>query len=313
MLLSKEVEVRWHPKNKDRYVKLGYEFTKMKDSFIIKIEHLSLGSDFLVEYICDYCGEKKEKKYDVYNKNRKKIPTDCCGDRECQQQKRIESNMKFHGVENAIERQDVKNKIAQTNIERYGVDNPFKLKHFQDKAREKIFEIYGVGNTFQSEIIKEASRKTLLEKTGYEYSMQNPDTIAKVLKTKREKYGTTFRNGHIFVNGICASKAQYELGKHLGGEINKTIQDIFVVDIFIEPDIIIEYDGSGHDLGVRLGSISKEEFLLKEDLRDKSLLKLGYRILRVVNNKDDKFSYEDISDWILENEIRYDIVEKIII
>lgn len=275
----------------------------MGEPLWIDIVHLSKGSDFMVEYICDYCGKLNAKKYEAYNKSRKKIAKDCCGNHSCQRAKREESNLKFYGVENTLEREDVKKKIAETNIRKYGVDNPFKSDYFQKIATERILDEYGVENVFQSDEIKKKIVETNLERYGYEHNMQNPASQAKALKTKMERYGTQMMGSNIFVNGICASKAQVDLGKFLGGEVNKIIDDIYVVDIFISPSIIIEYDGGGHDLSVKLGQIRKEEFDKREEQREAHLTGLGYTILRVVNKKDKDFDYNIISDWVYSNKV----------
>lgn len=44
MLISKTAIVKWNSKTKQHYVNLGYEFTKMGDSFEVKVEDLTHGS-----------------------------------------------------------------------------------------------------------------------------------------------------------------------------------------------------------------------------------------------------------------------------
>lgn len=44
MLITKFSKVRWNVKNKDRFIALGYKFTKIKDEFIVKTEDLSPNS-----------------------------------------------------------------------------------------------------------------------------------------------------------------------------------------------------------------------------------------------------------------------------
>jgi hypothetical protein len=56
-ILEKEVKVKWHPTNKDWYVKKGYFFTKFRDEFTIKTMDLIKGSSkILVTKVCDDCG-----------------------------------------------------------------------------------------------------------------------------------------------------------------------------------------------------------------------------------------------------------------
>lgn len=57
MLISKTVLIKWNAKTKKHYVSLGYEFTKMGDSFEVNVNDLTLGSNVLVDVKCDYCGK----------------------------------------------------------------------------------------------------------------------------------------------------------------------------------------------------------------------------------------------------------------
>ena len=50
--------------------------------------------------------------------------------------------------------------------------------------------------------------------------------------------------------------------------------------------IDIDYDGRGHDLSVRLNKISKDEFINKEDERNKFMLNNGLKIIRFVSMDD---------------------------
>ena len=42
--LEQEVEMKWMAGIKDRYVSLGYAFTKHRDKFSVKVKDLTLGS-----------------------------------------------------------------------------------------------------------------------------------------------------------------------------------------------------------------------------------------------------------------------------
>ena len=55
-LITKTVKVKWNSSNKKHYIELGYKFTKIKDEFEVKIEHLTKGSNIKVKCICDGCG-----------------------------------------------------------------------------------------------------------------------------------------------------------------------------------------------------------------------------------------------------------------
>jgi hypothetical protein len=54
----------------------------------------------------------------------------------------------------------------------------------------------------------------------------------------------------------------------------------------VKGKVVVEYNGSGHDLRVKLGKVSKEEFSLKEAKRREDLLKKGLYLLEIDNPKD---------------------------
>ncbi len=312
MLITEEIEITWHAKTRKRYESLGYQFTKYKDKFIVKIEDLSKGSDFVVQYTCDYCGTELNNKYDVYNKRRKKIEKDCC--KECITLKVVESNLELKGYKSYLSSNEGKTKIAQTNLERYGVENVFELKEFQDKATESIKNKYGVENVFQSDEIKDKIKKTNLNKYGVEYPQQNRE-IRRLSMKNRVKNNQGYKpNGDIgFYNGVPASKMQIAIANQLGGKINFPILDVGYTDILIGNDICIEYDGGGHNLSVKIGKISQDEFDRKENKRNFKLIENGYKVLRIVNTKDLKFDTKIISDWLSDNNFRDSNLESIII
>jgi len=65
-LISKEVEMKWHPNNKEWYEDKGYVFANYGDQFEVKIEDLSKGSTALVQVQCDSCGEIVEVNWTNY-------------------------------------------------------------------------------------------------------------------------------------------------------------------------------------------------------------------------------------------------------
>ena len=55
-------------RTKQRYVDLGYEFTKFSDLFDVKVKDLNKDSNEKVEVYCDDCGKKMITPYRNYNK-----------------------------------------------------------------------------------------------------------------------------------------------------------------------------------------------------------------------------------------------------
>ena len=78
--------------------------------------------------------------------------------------------------------------------------------------------------------------------------------------------------------------------------------------MLLNDNIIIEYDGTGHDLNVRLGGISQEEFVQKENKRNKYMLSMGYKVARIVHNKEILPNRDVLLK--LKDKILYDLSEK---
>lgn len=166
MLLSNTVELKWNSKIKKHYSDLGYKYTKMGDSFIVNVEHLTNGSSAKVDVRCDYCGEIYQKYWYRYHEENQQstVHKDCCA--KCKKYKIVETSNKKYGVNSVFELKDVKEKIKATNIELYGVENPFQSDMIKQKIMETNIKRYGVPNPLKSEAIKEKSRNTCIEKYG---------------------------------------------------------------------------------------------------------------------------------------------------
>ena len=55
---NQKVEVRWNPRNKKYYERIGYVFTKMGDKIDVPIEKLPDNSSAFADVICDSCGKE---------------------------------------------------------------------------------------------------------------------------------------------------------------------------------------------------------------------------------------------------------------
>ena len=80
MLITKEVEIKWNPKNVNWYKSKGYFFTKIGDKFIVPINDVSIGCTEIVEVLCDYCNKTiTSMKYTAYkNLCKTNVNKDCC-------------------------------------------------------------------------------------------------------------------------------------------------------------------------------------------------------------------------------------------
>lgn len=128
--------MRWHPRNKLYYTKLGYTFTKIGDEFLVKVEHLTIGAKPRVKIQCDYCGSIFTRRWQNHINQYNKDIGDACD--KCKKFKTRDSMLKNYGVENPFMLEDVKEKIAKTCFETYGV---YHYSQSQD-MKERMSKLY---------------------------------------------------------------------------------------------------------------------------------------------------------------------------
>lgn len=63
VIIDTHVSMLWTSQNKNRYVALGYEFTKMGNEFLVTVSHLSPSSHKTVTTQCPICKNTKSTKY----------------------------------------------------------------------------------------------------------------------------------------------------------------------------------------------------------------------------------------------------------
>lgn len=99
-------------------------------------------------------------------------------------------------------------------------------------------------------------------------------------------------------NGIPVSKAQYSLYQILENfQLNYYYQGYYL-DL-VKDNIAIEYDGHGHDLQVKLGYISRDDFEKREQYKQELFLK-KFRLLRIKDLKDKFRNEKNIYNYIEE-------------
>ena len=194
MLVSKTATVVWNARNKTHYIDRGYTFTRMKDSFEVCVNDLTIGSQAIVQIKCDYCGDTFHRAwYTQIGLQRKRFDkSDCCGKQECLQRKaresicgkyggyaemhnasndkRMSTTMERYGVTNPFSNQEIKNRIVETNLSKYGVPYTQQSAEIRRKTVETCRKKYGVDNyveLFRGKHIKDNSPNW---KGGVEYS-----------------------------------------------------------------------------------------------------------------------------------------------
>ena len=91
------VEVKWNNNNRKRYERLGYHFTKIGDTFLIKAEDLNHSNKTIsVKVKCDYCGKEYETKFYSYINGIKTINKSCCDNQECKNKKSSDIQLLQH-------------------------------------------------------------------------------------------------------------------------------------------------------------------------------------------------------------------------
>lgn len=190
------------------------------------------------------------------------------------QEIRKQTYLAKHGVENPSQNPDIQAKKKKTWLAIYGVDHPFKAKEIQDKRKETWIVKHGVDHISKSPIIKE-------QKKAKSQITYGTDNISQADEVKAKKAKSLYSNG----TGAC-SKQQKHIHDLIGGKLNYPVGRCMVDIAFPEDGIYFEYDGSGHDLTVKRGNITKAEFKQKELKRNHFLHARGWKKICLVSRKD---------------------------
>lgn len=249
MLINEKIIVTWQNANKKWYESKGYVFTKIGDDFEISSCDLTKGSRVLVTIKCDYCGEESKKPHKYHTKIFDGIVhKDCC--EKCSPLKLKEVFLAKYGVENINQLPETNQKKVDTCRANYGVDYPGQSKEVTERMKQSRIENLGVPWAMQNNKVKRKAKKSLHE------------------------------------NGTSpCSKQQKYLHYLLGGQLNYPV-DNCNVDILLKDNIILEYNGGGHDKNVQVGVISQKDFDNKERQRDYFLKSQGYKIIKIISPRD---------------------------
>ena len=185
-----------------------------------------------------------------------------------------QTNMEKYGVEFASQADEIKQKMRETFLKKYGVNNPAKSQMIQDKIKKTNLERYGVESILSLPNFHENARKIDMERYGVYHHLQNPNILAKQKET-------------FFKNGTCpTSKQQLYLHSLYGGELNYPISYYSADICFPDEKLNIEIDLGGHNLSVKLGSLTQAEFDQKEIIRNNVIKREGYKQMRIISSKD---------------------------
>lgn len=261
------------------------------------------------------------------------------------QEKQKETVRNKYGVDNVFQSDVVKEKIKNTNLDKYGVENPQQNRLIREKTILTCLKRYGTESPLQNKNVKEKIQNTNLKKYNVEIPIKNSNVKLKKDLTMLEKYGETnpifvpelkekmiihSKNSIIkkygtypasknetiknkirqaFVknsqNMIPASRNQKYLCSLYNGMLNYNI-GFYFLDIFLEDTLIdCEYDGSGHDLCVKLGNISESEFKIKEIKRYYYLKQRNIKLFKIIHKNSEILPSDNLLINIKDYAINY--------
>ena len=180
IVVSKEVDVKIAPTTMRYYEELGYAIPKKRNkdgklvldrytSIKVKIEHLPKMANVFILAKCDYCGQEKEIRYDVYTRITERGIINRYACQNCMYIKQEESMLKTYGFKKLGSIPEFQEKQKNTNIHKYGVPYYFQTKEFNQLLRDEAKGSY----TFRD------SRKTLtcficgVEFKRYQYKIKD--------------------------------------------------------------------------------------------------------------------------------------------
>lgn len=285
MLISKTAMVYGSGPTIPYYKKLGYDM-RYHEYTEVAVEDLSPHAISLVLVQCDYCGVVVTRAYRDYTEAHRNNNADCCVN--CRKHKIKEVFQDKYGVSNPLSTVEVRQKCQDTIKQRYGVENPMHSEEIRNKVKHTNILRYGCENPAQNQAIQQKIADTNLRKYGYKAPAQSEQVQAKFRQTCQNKYGLDYPP--TLMNGIGISKTQQHLAELYNCQCNYNILG-FYVDLYCSTDnTIIEYDGGGHTLAIKLDNMSTTAFYNKELQREQVLKRAGFSMLRIINSTDKQLS-----------------------
>jgi hypothetical protein len=241
MILDKEIEIVSNAKNMAYYIGLGYKINGANQKFVIKVEHLSKGSQFKINAKCDFCGNEKKISFQNYFKNSKELKEDYCCCVKCALEKRKrtnknlysneyytnyektkETNLIKYGFESPSKNEEIKEKIKnewkiktseekdlinkkriETCIQKYNFENVSKINDIKEQKIKTSLKNWGFEHPTKNLYIKEKIKNENYKNNGFEYPMQNSEIKEKSKLTKLKIYGCSSFNNREKAKNTC--------------------------------------------------------------------------------------------------------------
>lgn len=308
IILPQTIKTKWNSKNKKYYESKGYCYSGMNTELEIDVLCLSLSSTISVKAICDYCNKELIVPYFRANIGMKVSCNHCKSKRtkeilgwsstwELPQSKESIkiTNLERYGVEHNSYNKETIEKRKQTNLKKGGFLNGW-TDYTKEKIKSNNLIKYGVEHYSTTEQFKNKVKNTCIKKYGY-------DNVRKVPQIKNKisikRINTMYKNGT-----APASKQQIYICNLLAGKLNYPIDKCSLDIAFPKEMIYIEYDGGGHNLNVKMGQITKEQFNMQQIKREKYLKSLGWKLIRIISKNDKLLSDEQFFS-IISNSKQY--------
>ena len=257
---------------------------------------------------CRYCGG--EATYMGVGKFQRFCSVKCAMNSEEVKQHCKDLLQEKYGVDNVYQLESVKNKIRSTNLEKLGVEMPIQSKAVREKAKQTCLEKYGVENVSQSEYCKEKIKKTNNERYGGNAPACSTEVQNKMRKTCEEKYGIpsyvqTQQFKDLWKNKDFVKKIkekEYKTKKN-NNSFKKSTPEIKILELlkinypdtiyqystdprypfncdFYIPslDLFIEYNGHWTHQDHIFNENCKDDLLILENIKNKSLESSFYKI-----------------------------------
>lgn len=308
MIISEFVEVTLHNTTVEYFESLGYTIPKFPAKWNknklttptgtkinVKVSDLPNGSNVNVNYKCDYCGKEDKKKYCQLIISREIVNKDCCT--ECKSLKTKEVNLIKYGVEHTSELESNKQKRKETNLKVYGTEHASQNKEIKEKMKNTFLENYGETTPAKNQMVKNKTAKTNIERYGAISPTLNEEVRTKQIETLKSNYGVEFpqQNSEIkklsmkslYENNTApCSRQQRHIHNLLGGQLNFPHKN-FLLDIaFVDEKVYLEIDLGGHELQIKLGKITEEDYRKNERKRWYSLYRNDWKEIRIISSKD---------------------------
>ncbi|MCK9576059.1 MAG: hypothetical protein M0R51_09045, partial [Clostridia bacterium] len=204
---------------------------------------------------------------------------------------------KKYNVDYISQVEEIKQQKRKTSLEHFGVEHPMQSEGVREKAKDTSFKRYGKQYYSQTDECKNKTIITNNIKYGVDWylSLVEPHELSK--KTCLEKYGVEypialeeFQNKArqtMFKNNTAPCSAQQEyLSDFYRYKLNYLVGNCFLDMVSLNEQIYIEYQGSGHNLRVKMGDMTQDEFNKKEINRGYFLSKQGWKRIEIISTKD---------------------------